>query len=193
MINGVVVWQKRYKEGFCAVTNPQGFERQFLLLRGVSLADVWPVGVSCKMSPRYPKDIQLSDSLYGGSYPVVSARLKEALTEPLSVGKTEFLPVVIINHKGRVASDEYFVVNPLETIDCIDQVKSDVKWNNINPDVISSCKQLVLREDVIPAEVGFFRPKHMLATYLMRRQLADALVKNGFTGLYFVDPEKYRG
>jgi len=193
MAKGAVVWRKVYKEGFCVIANPEGFDKQFLLLEGIPLTECWPAGVVCRMSARYPKDIELSDSLYGGNYPVISKRLKEAISQGDGGARVEYLPVTILNHKERVASADYFVVNPLDTIDCIDKERSGVRWNNINPNVISSLKMMVLNEDAIPSNLGVFRPRHMLAAYLMSRGLADALTTQGFTGLSFTETEKYRG
>jgi hypothetical protein len=193
MSGAFVIWNRSYREGFCVITKLEGFNDQWLLLKGVSLDDKWPDNVSFRMSPQYPKDINLSDNLFGGSYRVVSGRLKEVLLPLAGKSNIEFLPVSILNHKKRVASKDYFVLNPLDTIDCIDQEESGVVWNAIDPSVISNCEKFVLKEDAIPDESVMFRPRFWGKTILVRREIADKLAAAGLTGLSFLEPSKYTG
>jgi hypothetical protein len=124
---------------------------------------------------------------------VVSGRLKEQIAAADSAGQIEFLPVTILNHKGRVASEDYFFLNPVGSVDCIDIEKSGVEWNDIDDTVISSFEQLVLKEDAVPPGVALFRPLHGTKTILVSRSLADRLETDGLTGLYFVEPDEYQG
>ena len=145
------------------------------------------------MSPRYSRDIELSDNLYGGNYPVISKRLREALEASSAGTKMEYLPVTVVNHKGRVASKDYSLVNPLDVVDCIDADRSGIKWNALDENDISSCDRLVLRDDKVAPSISVFRPRFMLSAYLMRRSVAERLTGTGFTGLSFTEPEEYRG
>ena len=188
-----VIWGKRYQEGSCVVSNPIGFGDQFLLMEGVPLFEQWPEDVVCKMSPKYPKDIQLTDNLHGGSYAIISQRLKEQITALAGASQIEFLPVTILNHKGRVASKDYFVLNPVGSVNCIDIEKSGAVWNAIDKSDISHFQRLVLKDGEVPADVGMFRPAHRTRTILVRRSVADQLSSAGFTGLYFQEPATYRG
>jgi len=142
---------------------------------------------------KYPKDIKLSDNPFGSSYFVISNRVREALTLLAGNSNVEFLPVSILNHKGRLASKDYFIMNPLDIVDCIDQEKSGVVWNAINPNMISSCEKFVLKEDAIPENIGVFRPKFMLTSILIRREIAAKLSAPEMTGVFFVEPSKYTG
>jgi len=188
-----VIWGERYQEGSCVIQNPEGFGDQFLLMEGVELLNQWPENVSCRMDNEYPKDIQLTDNLFGGDYPVISSRLKDQIAALAGASKIEFLPVSILNHTGRVASKDYFILNPLGTVDCSDIDKSGVVWNAINATHISRVKQLVLKKDAVPAEAGIVRPTHLAEAILLRRSLSDRLSSDGFTGLFFREPAKFRG
>jgi hypothetical protein len=192
-MDDIAIWGKRYNKGFCVIDNPEGFKDQFLLMKGVQILSQWPENIVCRMSDEYPKDIQLSDNLCGGNYQVISQGLKEKLAAVAGSGHIEFLPVTILNHKGRVASKDYFVLNPVGSVECIDVEKSGVVWNAIDESDISRMKQLVLRDGAIPAAVSIFRAQHLLSTILIRRALANQLSSDGFTGLYFRDPARFRG
>ena len=91
-VDEFVVWNKEYSEGSCVIGDPAGFEDEFLLTEGVKLLDQWPDNVVCKMSARYPKDIQLTDNLYGGSHTVVSGRLREQVAALGGANPLSFCP-----------------------------------------------------------------------------------------------------
>jgi len=188
-----VIWGSGYSQGSCVIENPEGFDDEFMLNEGVSLLEQWPERVVCRMDSEFPKDIKLTDNLYGANFPVVSQRIRDAAVALAATSQIEFLPVVILNHKGRVASKDYFIFNPLQTIDCIDVEKSGVTWNSINPDSISRVKQLALRDGSVPGKVDVFRPAHLQRKILLRRSLYEKLSDYGITGLSIEEPEKFRG
>jgi hypothetical protein len=186
------IWGNRYLGGKCVILEPKGIEDDFELGQGISLAERWPSSVICAMDPEFPKDIELSDNLYGTSRIVISKRLRDDLVER-GVANVEFLSVEIRNHKKKTASKDYFVLNPPFAVDCIDTKASQVKWNQINLDLISRCNGLVIRKDAVPAGVNVFRPKHLETRILIRADLAQALTDLGLTGLWFADPADFKG
>jgi hypothetical protein len=186
------IWRDKYEEGLCVVKPPVGMEKGYEVERGISRLEGWPAGVECRMDSEYPKDIELSDNLYGAGVPTVSAKLKEYLIAE-EVDNVEFLPVTILNHKERVASRDYFIMNPLSIIECIDLQKSTVKWNRIDKELISSCKQLVLDDKAIPDNCKIFRAKCLPIRIIVRGHFVKALGTVGFKGLCFTDTLKYIG
>lgn len=185
-------WGADYKEGFCVIQASEGFDEAYLLDSGISLSEKWPSNVRCDMDPEYPKDIKLADNLYGAGSAVISGPIKELLISE-QVKNVEFLAVTIRNHKGRVASKDYFIMNPLEVVDCIDIEKSGVRWNAIDSDLISSCDHIVLRRDAIPPTCKIFLPKFLPIKIFVHPGLIEKLVDAGFSGLYFTDPLEYIG
>lgn len=152
----------------------------------------WPADVVCRMNDEFPKDIQCADNLYGAGIRVVSGRVKNFFIAE-GLDSLEFLSVMIVNHKGRNVDDDYFIVNPSYTIDCIDIQSSEVKWNKIKSDLISSCKSLVLNAELVPESEVVFRPKYLPTVILIRADLAKKLTDASFTGFIFRDPLKYKG
>lgn len=188
-----LVWRPgTMKDGICKLKQLSGVTDSFEIDEGISRIAGWPAEASASMSPRFPKDIGLADSLYGASFLVVSGAVRQFL-DGEAVPRMEYLPLQILNHKGRVASDGYFVVNALAVVDCIDQAASVVEQDSLDPGAFSGCKQLVLREEVIPPELAVLRLQHWPAVVVIRRALADKLNAAGLTGLRFVEPGKYTG
>lgn len=190
--NDLLIWTSDYEEGFCVIQSPSGIEDSWELDEGVSRKKNWPSDVACKMDPEFEKDIELADNLYGSDLKVVSAAMRVAIEAKQPSG-IEFLPTAIINHKGRVASEDYFVLNPLTVVDCIDIEASEVDWNDADPDTIMLCEQLVLKSGAAKNDVQIFRPKHWPRLILARSSLAEALEESGFSGLQFMDPMEYTG
>jgi hypothetical protein len=180
------------EDGYCIV-KPPDVEDVWELDIGISRKHTFPADASCRMNPRYPKDIGLSDNLYGAGVPVISRKLKEVLENNLASDRVEYLPVRIIDHKGRVASGNYFILNPLDIRDCIDTEQSKVEWNSISPDRITTCENLVLKYGRIPQGQKIFRMKHWEYNILVLSDLVDVLNAAGMTGLVFRDIKGYNG
>lgn len=186
-----LIWRNRYEEGYCVVTNPN-VDDDYELGEGVARADGWPEDVTAPMSQEYPKDIELADNVFGTELIIISDRTRQALIAE-GVTDVEYLPMSIMNHKKKVASTEYFILNPPTVVDCIDLDASEVKWNAIDKSLISRCKQLVLKESKVPKDAKVFRPKHLPTEILVRADVARKLEAAGLTGLFFIDPAKFRG
>ena len=192
-MTNLLVWRPgQIKNGICKLRGLNGVENDFELDEGISRVEGWPDDASSAMSPRYPKDIGLADSLYGAGFLVASAAVRKLLDDA-SVARVEYLPLRIINHKGRVASADYFIVNPLAVVDCIDAAASVVKENPLDPGSYSGCKQLVLRDSEVPPELAVFRCLHWPAVIVVRKSLADQMTAAGLTGLHFMEPLTYTG
>ncbi|SRR6266511_2134357 len=186
------LWRSQLSERFCVIKEPE-IEDIWELDEGISRINNFPLDASCKMNPRFPNNIQLADNLYGAVLPVISLKLKENLEREVAENRVEYLPVRIINHKGRVASESYFILNPLDVYDCIDLDRSGVEWNKITSNLISYCKGLILKEKSIPEGYKLFRPKYWRSNILVRRDLVETLTKMGFTGLVFRETAGYKG
>lgn len=187
-----LVWESAYQPGICSLMPVENVEDDFELTFGASRIAGWPGDALCRMSPRRKRDVGLADSLFGATSLVISGKLRRAL-EHEEVSDIEFLPIKIINHKGRVASDDYHICNPQRVIDCIDLARSRVTFSAIEPDTIMRCEGLVIREDAIPEGTKVFRLGRWLSTVLLRRDVAEKLVKEGLTGLCFTECRSFKG
>ena len=186
-----VVWSTSVEPGICDLNEVENVEDDFELTGGTSRIDGWPKDAFCRMSGDRKKDVGLADVLFC-TVRVISQKLKDALVAA-EAGNIEYLPITIKNHKGRVASKDYFICNPQDFVDCVDVAKSKVKFNAIDPDLMDTCKSLVLREQEIPPRLQVFRLHRWGHVILMRRALADRLVQAGFTGLVFQECSQFLG
>lgn len=189
---GYVIWKSANEEGLCSLLAPEGIKDSFELQRGISRNEGWSQDTICRMNDEYPNDIQLADNMHATGLIVISKPMKALLVKE-NVNNVEFLPLTILNHKGRVASADYFIVNALDICDCIDLDASEVEWNFIEKDLISNCERLVLKEEAIPQNYMVFRPKFKPNIILIHIALVEKLYAANFTGLEFQDPLEYIG
>jgi len=186
-----MIWRSTRGEDFCVIKDPE-IAKSSDLTRGITRLKSMEGPARCAMDPAFPKDVRLSDNLYGATMPVISLRLKTFLESAVK-NNVEYLPIELINHKGRVEHSEYFVMHPLEVVDCINQEASGVEWNRIAPDRISRCRGLVLNSEAIPGDYNMFRPKYWGKLILIREDLVEALLKTDLTGLFFRPVAEYKG
>jgi hypothetical protein len=186
------IWQADPNGGFCCLTHLQNVPRTFDIANGVSREQGFPADAQFQMNPAYPKDVMLPDNFSNlEGFAVVSNRLKTFL-EGKEIPAVEYLQVAIVNHKGRLASPDCFILNPLTVQDCIDVSASQVKWNAIDRSILS-LNALVLDDTKIDPRFLLFRPAGLLEVILVHRDLASELVAQQFTGLRFVECEDFRG
>jgi hypothetical protein len=186
-----VVWEADPSGSFCTLDALENVEDEFELKRGISREAGFPGDAFFAMDPAYPKDIQLPDNVYNlEGLPVVSTQLKTMIAQR-EPPETEFLRVAIVNHKGRVASSDYFIVNPFGLVECVDLESSDIEWNEIDRELISSCFGLVLDEERIDFDRLIFRPRYLPTVVLVREDMADELTQAGFTGLRFTPVDEF--
>lgn len=185
------IWRSTRGDDFCVIKDPD-IEKSFELNKGVPRLGSMKEPARCNMDPAFPKEIRLSDNLYGATMPVISLRLKQIL-ESAGKNKVEYLPVDLFNHKGRKEPEQYFVLHPLDVLECINLEGSGVEWNNITPDRISRCKGLVLNHSAIPENYTIFRPKFWGKLVLIRQDLVDMLLQKDLTGLVFRPVDGYTG
>lgn len=114
---------------------------------------------------------------------ILSKRVKDRL-EQAAPGPVEYLPLSIINHKKRLASADYFIVNPLGTVDCLDLDRSEIDW--FEGDVVR-IKKYVLDPAKLRNAPELFRIRENPRTYVITQALAARLLPPTPTN-FFVHP-----
>jgi len=187
-----LLWRAAVVPGYC-VLSPTRIKNVGTLHAGTAVPADFGQPIQYKMSVDFPDDIELGDNFEVADQIIVSSRLRQALAQILPAPRTQFLPVKIINHKNRVAADDYAILHPHDVLDCIDIAASQVKWNALNPEKILGCERLVIAAEGVGADVQVFRPRHWGAKILIRESLANRLLQQNFVGLRFADPAAYTG
>lgn len=187
-----LVWRYQSVAGGCSLKDFKGLKKKFRLHDGVPLAADFPGDVAFHMDPRFPHDMLVTDSVLNSDMCLVaSERLRKAI-EALAPPSVEYLPVAVVDHKGRVTQPPTFIVHPVSPVDCVDRVASEAKASAIDPGSIDSVKRLVIDASRVPPERTLFRLKDLWGVIVARRALAEAIVAGGFSGVEFIAPEAYK-
>ncbi len=175
----------------CTLGALRGFDDIYDLRSGKSFKNSFPKDVKFEMSPDFPKHKMLTDNLRNEEGLVVcSAALKEYL-ETRGISNMEYLRVSIQNHEGKIASDRYYIVNPLLPLDCLDDQSSEAEENLLLPGEIENVRTLVIFNEKVAPEREIFGIARFPKVTLLRRDLADLLSKQSFTGLRWVELSDY--
>ncbi len=172
---------------------PDGSPEEFLFGMGGSLAGEFPQGGAMKFSSLFPQFIKVYDFVTTAlPVLVVSSRVKRVM-EALEVGGYELMPVVLKDHKNKVASTDHFVLHGLGGQDAIDMERSEYTMSPLDEEQIKSVNKLVLTPGKIDPKALLFRPSRMMYRFMMHQRLLDALKAEGVTGLHVYPAEGWNG
>ncbi len=152
------------------------------------LTAVYPNDVRLHMHPDHPKDVQLIDAHTDGVLTIISQRIKNLLGERPGI---EYLPVSIIDHKGRLASSDYFILHASAGVDCLDLVRSKPQYNFIDKDCIDRVKHTVIDPTRVPSNVQLFGIHKFTAYLIVEASVKQELEAAKIQGVKFIPAQDY--
>jgi hypothetical protein len=126
---------------------------------------------------------KFEDMPWCGILQVVSAKLRD-LIEKEFPGHAQFVPLRVT---GKSSDLEFFAVNWLHVVDCIDLAKSEVLSSETNAqgDVEYDFDRIVIDSKRVPESVFVYRLRHMEVTVMCDTLVRDAFRKHKITGPQF--------
>jgi len=95
----------------------------FCMAQGKPIGDKYPPDAQVQLRDRFP-GIKLGDFVSNTvAYLISSARMMNVIKEHANV-EIEYLPLTILNHRGRPQGTDYWIINPIGVTDCLDLEKS---------------------------------------------------------------------
>jgi hypothetical protein len=192
MTTDFVVWESTAGTKYCALGGLQGVPDEYEIKRGISRSLNFPDDAHFKMDKSFSRQVALADSLSNLEGMVVVSPQLRGFLEAEALPSIEFLRVSILSHKERVASTDYCIVNPLQIVDCIDQGRSEIVWNRIDPTLISGCTRFTLDSSLAAAGGPLFRPRYLENLVLVKAELAARIVERGFAGVDFTEIDRFQ-
>ena len=185
-----LVWNTAALPNVCNLAKLAGVAETYRLVDGDSLESEID-GARMTMDPDTPDATLLADVLINPYAVIVASERLVEFLKARNVAKVEYLPVAIINHRGRPIKEKYFIVHPIKHVDCLDVDASGGRWAAMDDTVIDKVKRIVLVDKKVDAARAIFRPKPLVKVVILRRDLAKALDDAGFTGSKWMELEKY--
>jgi hypothetical protein len=172
---------------------PKGSPADWKFDEGISLARAFPRNGSVIFSRNFLQLRKLLDFQPNIlNTLIVSARARKVI-EALGVTNAEFLPVAVKDHKGKVAAEDYAILNLLGGEDAIDMERSRFQMNRIDKDQVARFFELAVNPKGIDADARLFRCSRARRVFLVRQDARDALARAGLTGLRMVPAEGWNG
>lgn len=173
-----------YNSGLCMLEDePEGLGlRGYRLATGDRARDIFPEHAIMRMSDSYPGIV--TPSLIGNviSYLIVSTRAKDIIESLCSGCDIEYFQLTLYNHKGRVHTTDYWIVNPIGGVDCIDFQRSDITY--LGSDIVS-IERRVLATSKLQSAPHLFRILHDSQTYIASDALVRVVRDVGLTNFIF--------
>ncbi|MBU8899854.1 hypothetical protein DRW03_15855 [Corallococcus sp. H22C18031201] len=172
------------KERVFIEEEPEGLDGfGFRLAEGDSTDDVYPEDARIYLSP-YSAGLKLS-TLLGNSigYLIVHAALMTILKEHAPSG-VEYRRFSLYNQRRRLHSQEYWIINPLTLVPCLDREHSRIQYATSNPDQIVGIDELVFDSQRLEAAPDLFRIPEQRMSYFISERIARALQGQGFDNLF---------
>lgn len=185
------VWQAVPIGNACTLEPIENVERHTDLKRGVPFAARFPRDATLRMDRKFKKDTGLTDDLSNmNRIKVCSGKLTEFLKKQ-KLKNVEFLPVTILDHKGKVASKEYTIVHPVGLQDALDVEASKPRFNRILKTQIDEVERFVVDVRRIEPGVRIFRLAGFYSPVLIDAELAKSIEAEGFRGSAFQELDRY--
>lgn len=148
---------------------------------GMPVREYMPVPAVLHISNDYPG--MVTTSLLGNllSYLIVSEPMKDVMVRACPEGSVETFPVALHSHRGDLHSSDYWIVNPLTILDCLDLENSTIKYSSKGK--IVSIKEFVFVAAKLVGAPGLFRVKEDVFAYVISDEVLQACRAANFTNL----------
>jgi hypothetical protein len=193
-----MIWDYKQVEHAVVLDSLKNVENTLDLYKGISRADDFPADAEFHMHPDRIYNTLLVDSLKNiNLFIVASLRLTNFFRE-WGLEDVEYLPVSIIDHKQKAIEESYTIIHPINPVDCLDVENCGAEWSALDKTAINYLEQLALKDDFINKEKRvlnvdrkLFKPKFFNRVTFVRRDLAEAINAEGFSGIEWVEISDY--
>ena len=157
--------------------------------KGKRVGDKYPENAEIHLQPENP-GIKLPN-LIGNtkSHLIVNTAMKDTILEYCPGGEVdiEILPFTLINHKKRVHSKDYWIINPIGTFDCVNRSASEIEFLD---DEIVGVDKYVFDPKKLEKAPHLFRVPEDPTEYFISQSLAKAFQEKQFTNIFLIEIEQ---
>lgn len=177
-------------EDYCFTDNaPKGVMDAYDLSVGTRVADEYPGGigeVTLQLGEDYP-GVQPTSFLGNTDSLLIVDRKAAAIIQAHEVGEVEVIPFKLLNHKGRVHSQDYVFLNLVGSVDCLDANRTQRVLHKDGS--LMKITRFVLASAKLRGAPDLFRVKEDLVRYVFSEKLVNDLRKQGCTNFVFEELE----
>lgn len=186
-----VIWDSAAVGNACVLDFIENVERARTLHRGFSFLPGFPADAQFRMSKEHKKNTALTDDVSNTDNVKVCSPRLVAFLQKQKLAHVEYLPVRILDHRGKVASADYRIVNLFPLQDVLDLEKSGPRYSAMRKTTIVELKKLVIDTRRLDRGFRVFRINNYPSPVLIDRSLAEAMDAEGFVGPSFVELDEF--
>jgi hypothetical protein len=162
------------------------------LSEGDPIGDRYPANARISLRPSYP-GIRLS-SLLGNClcFLIVNTAIKDIFVAEAKAA-VEALPFTLLNHKKRVHSRDYWIINPLAIVDCVDKEHSEIVYFDESKTTVVAVNKFVFDARKLEGQPPLFRVPEARTEYFITVELARALKQHDFSNMRVSEIEVRNG
>ena len=153
----------------------------------------YKLAVGKKFGSEYPENVelQLDEDTPGMTLKAILGNLRGYFLGSSAVVKVindnfpeleiETLPFKLLDQKGRVMSEDYFFINPLDHYDCLKDEECDISYDDDGS--ILSIRKIILDKSKMDGAPDFFRVDKKPGQYVFSRKFGKTLQDEGVDNL----------
>jgi hypothetical protein len=191
-----VLFPKIIDDGAVLSAVPKGGPKAYKYDKGINLLQNYPDREQAVMvfdRINYPDQSKLYDILPAlDTVLVVNNKVKDLLGF-MGINHIEYLPIWLWDHKKKPVSDDYYIVNPLGSVDFIDMEKSEYEMDSLDESQIAYIEELVIDYDKIPEDAKLFRATTKMDQLFIHDDVRIAFEKAGIQGYRLFEAEGWDG
>ncbi|MBN1208018.1 MAG: hypothetical protein JXB05_24350 [Myxococcaceae bacterium] len=168
-------------------------------VRGIGAADT-ALSLGERVGANYPQDpriymskdspgIKLASFLGNTENLLIGSGELKAAIEKLCKNDIEFLPFTLYDHRKRIYSRDYFIINPIGTVDCLDMKASEITWDDEDPDEIIEIDEYVLSRKKVQKAPPLFRIDKDPMAYAVDIELVREFKARKLTNIFLEELE----
>ncbi|WNG36792.1 hypothetical protein F0U61_26300 [Archangium violaceum] len=164
---------------------PEGLDGfGFRLAEGEPTDDIYPADARIYLDP-YSPGLKLT-TLLGNSigYLIVHTAFVERLRRNHDLTSIEFRPVSIYNQRRRLHSKDYWIVNPLRLVGCLDQKASRIQYASSDPKQIAGIDEFVFDSKRLEGAPDMFRIPEQRMSYFISERIVRDIQGQGFDNIF---------
>lgn len=153
---------------------------------GKPLGKDFPKDAKLFMNKENP-GIKLSPLLGTSRNVLIGSREFKEAVEKHCKNEIEYLPFTLYDHRKRVHSRDYFIINPIGTLDCLDLKESDIDWDDEDPDEVLGINEMVLDHKKVKDAPQLFRVDLEPSAYVVGLELAREFKAHNFSNIFWAE------
>jgi hypothetical protein len=165
----------------------------YCMAEGELVGDQYPKEAQIYLQPEKP-GIKLS-SFIGNtkSYLIVNTEMKDVIMEftQQKEKEIEVLPFTLYDHKKRVLSQDYWIINPVGTFGCVNRKASVIRYleEDDPQSEIVSVKKYVFDPRKLKNAPDLFRVPESPSEYFFSERLVKKFKEKNFTNIFLFEIE----